>query len=628
MYTQLTSEIRAEIGRMVEETNKRPWQAKGLVTLDRLIKQGNSLVSVEAVTGGGKTFLGCLVAASLLANNKADKILVIAPSCEIRKGWVDTLSKLGFATSAYLNDCGDKIGFATTYQGAAGKIDGSSDSMAKYALKLCDNRTVLLVDEAHHPERNASWGEAVDALSSQAGYTIALTGTPWKTAGHIALLEKQYKDGKLECDVRYTYIEDLRQNNDLRATVPAHFMFFDSKVKGLDDEPDVILPVPQESGGEYCMDSWRNLADANNRLPLSPHVGIKDNQLSNNRMARRMIDAGLIKLDAIKARTKNKAMMLIVAKSIKDARFIAEYMTEVQGLKTQVIVSDDDDSSEKLSDIRTGKTHIDVIVSVGMVSEGVDIPALKVLVYLSAITTLLYLVQVIGRVLRRINKAKLGEKPDYLDKTLEGNTAYVLMPAHPVLLDIGLRLEEDIRQALEEAKTKSDGDTGEQSELIERVNEGGNDIAETHRGHITSDIERKLVILESDPDAKDICGQQYRDWVYSTVASGHGDYVREDIDAKLDRFDIDIDEAETCDNELDYDTRVRLFTRDSVRLTSKIRFSVYAHISDDAKAYKVTRREINKCADIESFPKATLDEKQRWIDCANDMYRDYMAGKS
>lgn len=100
-----------------------------------------------------------------------------------------------------------------------------------------------------------------------------------------------------------------------------------------------------------------------------------------------------------KLRSKNsKAAGLIVTASVSHAYFIQNLMQEKLNQKAEVVSYRQNDSR----DIIEAFKHSDSpwIISVGMISEGTDIPRLQVCCHLSLIKTELYFRQVLGRVLR------------------------------------------------------------------------------------------------------------------------------------------------------------------------------------------------------------------------------------
>jgi len=610
----------------IDQSILRPWQERAIEkSLAKIITDGETIIPAEAVTGGGKTYFGVILAAKLLELGRASRIVTLAPSVEIRDGWCSDISALGLSASCELKAIGDVVAFSSTYQTASGDASkGGTENGARALLKLVDKNTVLVVDECHHPERMEGWGVAVEELSKRAGYTIALTGTPWKTTGTVALLDRFYdEDGKLDIDIRYTYMEDLAAEGDDRATVPAHFIYFDSISVCKADKSRTEFVAPTSGDDE----SWQALADKDSTEPLTPHVQVKDGTLASNSMARKMLAAGINKLDLCKGRTKQKAIGLVVAKSINEARSICDYLVEEDEVAT-VIVSDDDTSAKTLADIRNGKVKTDWIVSVGMVSEGVDIPAIKVIVYLSGITTLLFLIQVIGRALRRINKNKKGEKPSYIDNQLEDTPAYILMPAHPVLLHVGWEIEKDIRQAKQDRKDKGKGDGGER-EFKEYENIGGNNVAMMRRNvPLPETVDRMLTAIEADLDGKKICTAAYRKWIYDLVEDGEAEYVKQELEDKIKRFGIEIETGEFS-KALTYDQQTRALKKAAVRLTNSLRFGHpnYKSIRDDQEAFRRVRRDINKLAGIsDGFARSTIADKERWVEEARRRFMEIQYG--
>lgn len=87
-----------------------------------------------------------------------------------------------------------------------------------------------------------------------------------------------------------------------------------------------------------------------------------------------------------------------------------------------------DDSQQAIQQFRDAKTKW--IVSVGMISEGTDIPRLQVCCHLTRVKTELYFRQVLGRILRVQNDAF--------------EEALLIMPAEPKLMEFAHRVAEDI----------------------------------------------------------------------------------------------------------------------------------------------------------------------------------------
>ena len=91
------------------------------------------------------------------------------------------------------------------------------------------------------------------------------------------------------------------------------------------------------------------------------------------------------------------------------------------------------------------------IVSVNMVSEGVDIPRLRVLVMLPNAKTELYFRQAIGRIIRKDDK-QAGKK---VDPAMDNSHAYCVILRRALLGEITKQIEEEMAEVELEAKTCS-----------------------------------------------------------------------------------------------------------------------------------------------------------------------------
>ena len=113
-----------------------------------------------------------------------------------------------------------------------------------------------------------------------------------------------------------------------------------------------------------------------------------------------------------------------------------DIQTELQSMTNEpvcIITSEDPDSQEKLRRYR--RSHQKWLVTVGMVTEGTDIPRLQVCCHLSRICTELHFRQVLGRVLRCRGKR-------------DANTAVLFIPAQPDLVTYANRLQCEVPDAV------------------------------------------------------------------------------------------------------------------------------------------------------------------------------------
>ena len=150
-----------------------------------------------------------------------------------------------------------------------------------------------------------------------------------------------------------------------------------------------------------------------------------------------MLDWAIAKLNDLRLRMPD-AGGLVIAPSIPVAEYMAELLEELDAEKPVIVHSQTANSDGKISTFRNSKKRW--LVSVSMVSEGVDIQRLRVLVYLPSAQTELYFRQAMGRVVRNS-----GPHDD--------SRSYVVMPTHRVFEEYARRVEDEMSPG----KRKADG---------------------------------------------------------------------------------------------------------------------------------------------------------------------------
>ena len=119
--------------------------------------------------------------------------------------------------------------------------------------------------------------------------------------------------------------------------------------------------------------------------------------ISNYDAVLHILTRGAKKLSGIRDVTPN-AGGLVVASSIKHAKFIFDILRKDLNQSAVLVTYKQVKPSDIIENFRY--SNIQWIVSVGMVSEGTDIPRLQVCCHLSHVKTELYFRQVLGRILR------------------------------------------------------------------------------------------------------------------------------------------------------------------------------------------------------------------------------------
>jgi superfamily II DNA or RNA helicase len=632
--------------------NLRKWQQQAINACLPQFAKGRKLFVIEACTGSGKSLCSATAALKLLEDGKADLIVVLTPNCGTRVGWKKTFD--GLRLNGKRVNVTDNSDFpidanvwVSTYAGYS-KVEEALHNRPVSGI-------IAIIDEFHHPADTAEWGNAVDRLIALCEHGIFLSGTPWKREGKIAVLcdqknvhdENYYQDdGRIRADFVYDYAEDLREPRT-RGTVPVKFKFWDSFWRSADGKTSELhKDLPSFPCDEWeTIEQWEEWAQKCDK-PLGRHLhfDLDSESPGQNETIRRVIDEALTLLSKSRGeierscRQKNVSVMLCVAKGMKDARKIAEYIQDLRpDYRVSVVVSDDNNGAKKLEKIaRQCKENAadkpDVIVSVGMISEGVDIPQIKVVAYLSAILTVLYFIQVVGRAIRRI---PIG-KDQYADTKPSDNIAYVVAPAHPKLRYIAHNIEKQVKDAC--GDYVNEGGSGESAperkKLSGIVTSGENSVGVYRGSENASDWHEIIEAMKAHENAATCyIDSHWAEHVLGLFLRGEKEaenHAISEIESRCKCLGVSVNELslEIEDEESpaapSYEDDMKRQSEKAIYYTNLIRFKgKYREIEDNDIAFRKVRGEINRLAGLKTagitFSKASLEQRKHWVEVAKEL---------
>ncbi|HHM5461447.1 diguanylate cyclase [Pseudomonas aeruginosa] len=299
------------------------------------------------------------------------------------------------------------VGAAYTYQ--------AKDYRDEAFWRLLDDYRVFAVfDEIHHcaghdPLLSNAWGQQIlQRIQDRAAFTLALSGTPWRSDDRaIALARYSSPEGHLICDYRYGLREAIA---DGVCRAPRIVLLDNQKVK-----------LTEELETESTVRLFPSIAKLLGESPVT-----FEELLRHDEVIDQLLGLGCAKLDELR-QIKPDAAGLVVATDIEHAQQIAQAL-EARGDGCRVVTNRTPDAQQVINAFR--RSDCRWIVAVGMISEGTDIPRLQVCCYLSRIRTELHYRQVLGRVLRRIGA------PD--------DQAWLFMLAEPTLRSFAERIADDL----------------------------------------------------------------------------------------------------------------------------------------------------------------------------------------
>ncbi|SEK38513.1 DEAD/DEAH box helicase family protein [Halomonas daqiaonensis] len=371
----------------------RPWQAACIDQALATLSPSHAHFLCQATPGAGKMLMAAVLTRELMARGDIDYVLYLGPTASVVERAAETLAQV-------------------TGKAMHGRLGASGTALTYQALRNCleelqrlgrDARVLLIWDESHHAAGHADaresanqWGMALMALERQVRFTLALSGTPWRTDGSCLPLLR-YLD---------TPVDDAPADD--AATPPPRQQL----------QPDFIYTLTQAIQDGVCRHPRLQLIDNRSirltryharsgrretrRFTSIPHL-LKHpamhygSLLRHDEPMRHLLDLGCEQLACLRQGDMDAAG-LVVASDIVHAEAIAEALEDRQQ-SVCLVTSKAPNAHARLHAFRDDSTQW--IVSVGMVSEGVDIPRLRVCCYLSHIRTEQHFRQVLGRIIRR-----------------------------------------------------------------------------------------------------------------------------------------------------------------------------------------------------------------------------------
>jgi len=354
---------------MSRSVRLRPWQKRAL---DRLAATGAPDFLAMATPGAGKTTFALCAAVHDLAAHPGRRLVVVAPTSHLKLQWADAAAGFGLHLEPRWTPSGGRLpadvhGIVTTYQQVAASPD---------ALRPVAAESLAVLDEIHHAGDDRAWGDAVRRAFDPASRRLALSGTPFRSDTR-AIPFVRYVGEEAVPDFEYGYADALA---DGRVVRPVYFPRINGFMEWI---------APDGAAQAAAFDDPLDRARAAQRLRTA--LSLEGEWLPT------VLAQANERLVALR-RQQPDAGGLVVATDQDHAQGIADLLRYRCGVRAAVAVSDDPRSSSRIA--RFSASSDPWIVAVRMVSEGVDIPRLRVGVYATTTTTELFFRQAVGRFVR------------------------------------------------------------------------------------------------------------------------------------------------------------------------------------------------------------------------------------
>jgi superfamily II DNA or RNA helicase len=404
----------------------RAWQQAAAATV--FDHPGDAFLA-SATPAAGKTTFGLHVAHRMLSEGRVARVAVVAPTTHICRQWAADAARYGIALEPNRpNAAGpeprDRHGVAVTYATVAADA-------GLHRRRAHERPTLLIADEPHHMGEDATWGRATAGAFERARFRLLLSGTPFRSDNTPIPWVTYDEEGVSRADFAYGYTDALLDG----VCRPVTFHTYGGDMEWVSDgrvrraDFGVVLPAVEaarrlrtalDPDGDWIVDVLRDAHATLSELRAGPHP-----------------DAGA----------------LVVASDKEHAAKLADRLARVAGERPDVVTSDAPDASARIARFATGSAPW--LVSVLMVSEGVDVPRLRVGVYATTARTELFFRQVIGRFIRRTPAPR-------------DQMSHVFMPSDPRLKLLATEIEEERNHALAlEPRGEEVAERGERAEAGE-----------------------------------------------------------------------------------------------------------------------------------------------------------------
>ncbi|KQW85565.1 RNA helicase [Devosia sp. Root413D1] len=406
----------------------REWQSKARQqALKWLVEDATDRhFLINAAPGAGKTIAACVIAKSLIDMGLIDRVVVIAPRVEVVRQWAKDFHQVTGRFMARVTGADEQVDLDVCATWAA--VQSLQDAFQA----LCSNSRVLVIcDEHHHAAVEAAWGVGAAGAFSEAKYVLILTGTPIRSDRQKSLWLAYDDAGAIDFPEGGTYTLTYGEAVDLDYCRPATFHRHEGKFTvDLEDGEKVLVSGQSETELTPTLKRIPGLQRALNfyRLACTPQYDVGTTLPRVDGYQGTMVQWASEKLSDLRYRMPT-AGGLVIAPSIDVAEYMVDLIERIEGERPVLVHHNTPNVENKIDGFR--HTEKRWLVSVAMISEGVDIARLRVLIYLPYALTELAFRQGIGRVVRSAG-------PD------DDTRAYVVMPSFNTLEEYARRVEDEM----------------------------------------------------------------------------------------------------------------------------------------------------------------------------------------
>jgi len=384
-------------------------------------------IYLNVVPGGGKSLIP-LICASRLVPSIADRICWVVPRKSLQTQGAQNFTEpdkwdlLGTERRTIresTNDhdpCRGHHGYITTYQALLMDDKGTNEK------EFRRQRYILILDEPHHVAEGSPYHVALLPLMKHAVLVVLMSGTFERHDGVRIAFTPYVRDGsgwRLDMPktsdemgpyafIRYNRAEALHE----KAIKPLHFTRIDGAAEWIAVDGKEKRQESLSTGG----------VDASDAL----YTALRTDY------AHQLLDRSVSDWQAYRTQ-RSFAKLLVIAPGIAEARDYLKHLKALGVPRVEIATSDDSASAEASIERFKRRTSdpgaLDVLVTVAMAYEGLDVPEITHLALLTHIRSVPWILQALQRAGRMVN-------PHSCKLSYEEQVGYIYGPDDPILTGI------------------------------------------------------------------------------------------------------------------------------------------------------------------------------------------------
>lgn len=586
----------------------RKFQNEILKTYEDIVsgKEQRKTVVADVWPGSGKSLLPVIAFEKLKKAGLVDKIVWIVPRTNLKTQADDIFRNL--AWRKYFDHSYDIYraenegsltkgtdGYVTTYQAI-------SYSPTLHLHEIKNHRYLFVADEFHHlcdDDDMGRWRTYIDPLLAHSQYQLLMTGTMVRSRDSKLPYIEYEKHGGLEYAktdnsgknivVQYSFKEALAE----KAIIPFHFMKENGKAQWRDGKDKLItIDKLEDAKGK----------DASRAL----------NVILDTEYAKQLLDRSYNSWTSRRTQFPTSKLLIIASTQEQARQSLVHIKSKVGSVRCGLAVHDNPKAPEVIKHFKKNyqdKKAIDVMATVAMAYEGLDVPEISHIACLTFYRTFPWLTQAFARASR-------------IDNTVpyESQTAFILVPTDENMIRVISNLETQ-QVAAVNVQEDEELDTIEEGTIIESIeDEIITPIGSELTTESTTDINEQTVHMPVFRVAKANAVLQKHSLdgivtplVLETILQEYSvSQPIEEPSAELDELDVlDFEEPAT---QAESETEKHKKVRD--HLTKNVEQWVKLHKNpskDQQKLFKYANALINKCMGVKKRDYATTAQLHKGV---------------